>query len=111
MNCSWPLAILSISVLPPPPVSAGRTTCTISFRVSRMFATTACTPYLLMDFSACGREKSWDQHPAIVLCLLRTLAQGTSCRLKLLEEPEHYGAVCNASLWQDLHRGRHCLKT
>ena len=77
MNCSWPRTILSISVFPPLSVSAGRTICTTSFRVSRIFATTACTPYLLMDFSACGRAENPGQHPAFVPCM-----QGRQCKVQ-----------------------------
>ena len=56
MNCSWPLKIFSTSTVFPLSASAGRTMCTTSFRVSKMFATTACTPYFLMDFSACSTQ-------------------------------------------------------
>ena len=67
MNCSWPLKIFSTSTVFPLSASAGQTMCTTSFLVSNMFATTACIPYFLMDFSACSTQTG----VSYVFCSLR----------------------------------------
>ena len=107
MNCSWPLAILSTSVLPPLSVSAGRTTCTTSFRVSRMFATTACTPYLLIDFSACSNAGTLVSIPH--LCYVCKDARRLLTHLIVaVPFPRYHPGVRH--LWQGLHIGGHHLK-